>query len=173
MEFIRFSEVCQVKLSGYKVKTDSKGNAYFDEFKIEMGPEALYTFQYVITVNSYTQILSEEFEVYAISKINVLEGQNANPLLDFVVMNQPLQNQPIVIVKDYEGKPMAGKKVIAFSWVQPTLNPRVGKLNSPSNDKVFVLKNTISEVSDENGIARFTDLTITGTSESIAYIHFY
>jgi hypothetical protein len=38
---------------------------------------------------------------------------------------------------------------------------------------MVILKNFISEPSDENGIARFTKLTSIATMESLAYIHFY
>lgn len=48
-----------------------------------------------------------------------------------------------------------------------------GNKNSPSNKKFLSLENVVSEPSDSEGIARFTNLTITGSLELIAYIHFY
>lgn len=173
MEYIRFFEACKVVLSGHIQQTDAKGNAYFDNFKIERGPQALYTLQYVIQVNNYTQLLSETFDVYARSSINIIESRNAGSLLYYANMSQPLEKQPEVKLYDFYSNPVVGRRVVAFSWVQSTISTTVGDKNSASNNKMFILKNFISEPSDKEGIARFRNLTVSGTSESIAFLHFY
>ena len=61
LDYIRFHEICKPVLSGNTDVTDSKGNAYFRNFTIESGPEALYTFQYLVKVDSFKTVTSEEF----------------------------------------------------------------------------------------------------------------
>ena len=78
----------------------------------------------------------------------------------------------MVKIKDFYGKPIKDKKVIAFSWVESSFDS-TGDRNSPSNKKYLSLENVVSEPSDDQGIAKFTNLTITGSPELIAYIHFY
>jgi hypothetical protein len=173
MEYIRFFDVCRVVLSGHIQQTDGKGNAYFDNFKIERGPQALYTLQYIIQVNNYTELLSETFNVYARSSINILESRNAGSLLFYADMNKPLENQPEVRLIDFYGEPVVGRKVVAFSWIQPTISTLGGHKNSASNNKMFILKDFISEPSDKEGIAKFKSLTVIATAESIAFLHFY
>ena len=173
MEFIRFSEICRVVLSGDSETTDDKGNANFKNFKIERGPEALYTLQYNIKINDYTYIYSETFSTYASSKINLLESLSSTSLLSREDLNKPLSNQPQIRITDVTGALLKDKRVIAFTWIQSTFQAFGGEKNSPSYSKIFVLKNSISEPSDSNGIAKFKDLTIIGTSDAIAFIHFY
>lgn len=88
-------------------------------------------------------------------------------------MFKPLRNQPQIKISDVNLAPIKNKRVIAFTWIQPNFKAFGGEKNSPSYSKIFMMKNFISEPSDENGIARFKDLTLVGTAEPIAYIHFY
>ena len=80
-------------------------------------------------------------------------------------INEPLSIQPEVKIKDFNGNPMVNKTVIAFSWVDVYIGSGLGYKNSPSNRKFFALKNVVSQPSDEDGIARFTNLTILGSNE--------
>ena len=173
MEFIRFSEIWKVVLSGNSELTDEKGNANFINFKIERGPEALYTLQYYIKINDYTYIYSETFSVYASSRINVLESLSSTSLLNRAKLGKPLSIQPQIKITDVNNNPLKNKRLIAFTWVQPTFQPFGGEKNSPSYNKIFGMQNFISEPSNDNGIARFKDLTLIGSAESISYIHFY
>lgn len=160
-------------LTGNSEVTDSKGNAYFADFKIERGPEAYYTFQFTASKNGYDVIVSEEFSVYVSSNIYQLESLNTFPLLSEFNISKPLKVQPIVKVKDIQGNPISGKRIVAFSWVDAYFSDSLGYRNSPSNLKFMVLENFISEPSNSEGIARFTNLTINGGIEILAYIHFY
>ena len=173
LDYIRFHEVCKVELSGNMDITDAKGNAYFKDFKITRGPEALYTFQYLIKVDDFTNVTSESFTTYVISQVFELESLNTLSLREPYTFGKPLKTQPRVKVKNSSGMPIKGKRVIAFSWVEPSFDTKFGFKNSPSNRKYLSLQNIISEPSDENGIASFNNLTITGTVELLAYIHFY
>lgn len=173
LDYIRFHEVWKVVLLGNFEKTDEKGNAYFKHFLVERGPEALYTLRYKIQVNDFTEVLSDTFEFYATSEVNELESLNDNSLLTYEFLNKPLLKQPIVKIIDINGNPIVGKRVIAFSWVEPDFNSFGGAKNSPSYYKMFILENFVSEPSDNKGIAKFKNLTIIGSVENIAYMHFY
>ena len=78
---------------------------------------------------------------------------------------EPLSPQPIVKITDKDGNPMVNKQVIAFSWVEPLFGEDYGNNFSPSNLKYLSLENIISEPSNKDGIAKFTNLTIVGTLE--------
>lgn len=75
-------------------------------------------------------------------------------------------------IRDINNKPMAGKRVIAYSFVDVDFEGE-GYKTSPSNLKLFILENYVSELSDENGIAKFTNLTILGSNDILGYIMFY
>ena len=88
--------------------------------------------------------------------------------------NTPLPIQPIVRLTDSQSKPIQGRRVVAFNWIDPTfLESVVNFKNSPSHLKFLTLENFISEPSDENGIAKFTSLKVTGSNDIMGYIHFY
>ena len=59
LDYIRFEEVCRVQLFENEDVTDRKGNAYFRNFMVERGPEAYYTFRYMVDINEYDSIYSE------------------------------------------------------------------------------------------------------------------
>jgi hypothetical protein len=98
---------------------------------------------------------------------------NTFPLSSDYNISQPLNIQPEVKVKDINGDPISGRRIIAFSWVDAYFDVPYSSKYSPSNLKFLVLENYISEPSDSQGIARFTNLTIKGGIEIAAYIHFY
>ena len=173
MDYIRFHEVCKVVLSGNTETTDSKGNAYFKSLKIERGPEALYTFQYSTKIDEYTEIFSESFTSYVSSQIYELESLNTLPILESFVLGEPLKVQPSVRISDISGKGIQGKRALAYTWVDPFFSATKTYKNSPSNLKYLTLENYISEPSDENGIAKFNQLTITGSNGILGYIHLY
>ena len=173
MDYIRFHEVCKVVLSGNTETTDSKGNAYFKSLKIERGPEALYTFQYSTKIDEYTEIFSESFTSYVSSHIYELESLNTLPTLESFVLDEPLKVQPSVRITDEKGNPIQGKRVLAFSWIEPVFSNSKSFTSSPSNLKYLTLENYISEPSDENGISTFKDLKIVGSNGMLAYIHLY
>jgi hypothetical protein len=124
-------------------------------------------------MDEFTTIQSEVFNTYVSSQIFELESLNSLSLLDPIELNKPLKVQPQVKIKDSQGKPIKGKRIIAYSWVDPYFVDEIQYKNSPSNLKFFILKNTISEPSDSNGIAVFKDLTVLGSNDVIGYIHFY
>lgn len=173
LDYIRFHEICKPVLSGHKEKSDEKGTVYFQNFMVERGPQAAYTLRYRIEINDFTEILSDTFEFYASSEITELESLNGNSLLNYEKLNQPLDPQPQVRITDVNGLPIKGKRVLAFSWVEPIFYTFMGERNSPSNGKYFEFENYISELSDDNGVARFTNLIVVGSAENLAYIHFY
>jgi hypothetical protein len=140
LEYIRFHDICQVILSGNAETTDSKGNAYFKSFKIERGPEAYYTFQYVTVIDEYTKVESETFRSYIQSKIFQIESLNTITILNPYSKGAPLKVQPEVVVKDFQGNPIKGVRVLAFSWVDPFFAKERDYKNSPSNLKFLTIR---------------------------------
>jgi 5-hydroxyisourate hydrolase-like protein (transthyretin family) len=47
LDYFRFTDVCEIILSGNVKKTDSNGFAKFDEFLVEKGPIGTYSFKFV------------------------------------------------------------------------------------------------------------------------------
>ena len=173
LNYIRFHEVCKPILSGNVEKTDGKGKASFQNFMIQRGPEASYTLKYKVKINKYIDLLSDSFEFYAASEVNEIESLNDSPYISYEFLNKPLSIQPSVKLLDINGAPIVNKTIIAFSWVEPRFINFEGMKNSPTNNKYYELENYLSEPSDENGVANFTSLTIIGSAERLAYIHFY
>lgn len=171
-DYIRYHEVCKVRLEGNVATTDGSGNAQFNNFRIASGPEGYYTFQYSAKAEGYDEVFSEEFSTYIFSEVYSLESLNTLSLMDKFKLNEPLRVQPEVRILDVNNNPIAGKRVVAFSFVDVDFEGQ-GYRNSPSNLNLFLLENYVSEMSDENGIAKFTNLTIVGSNEIIGYIHFY
>ena len=74
-------------------------------------------------------------------------------------------------ITDYFNKPIADKYVIAVSWP----DPRLDSMNeAPFIDaiKFAYLKGDVSEDSDLNGIARFKNLTVIGSSYNYTFVYF-
>lgn len=170
---MRFHEACKVVLSGNIDKTDRSGHALFDDLKIERGPEGFYTFEYSIMIEDGKTISSERFSSFIRSDIFSMESMNNMPP-DAGDLNVPFSTQPVVRLRDSEGNPLKGRTVVAFNWIDPTFLDSVKEYkNSPSHLKYLTLENFVSSPSDENGLARFDSLTVTGSNELLGYIHFY
>ena len=69
------------------------------------------------------------------------------------------------------GEPVAGKKVIAFTWPEPHFHGLVTVTNI-NGHKLAWLDNDVSEESDADGYATFTNLTIKGSNSRFVYIFF-
>ena len=163
-----------VHLSGDQVETDTTGSAVFSKFRVERGPEAFYTFQYSVVVNEDTTIVSETFSSFMRSEIYSLESLNTFPLSMEFEFGRALPVQPEVKLMDSKGEPIKGRRIIAFSWIDPSfIKASIYYKQSPSHYKFITFENYVSEPSDDNGIARFTSLTITGSNDILAYLHFY
>ena len=102
-----------------------------------------------------------------------LESLNSYDPFGEYYPNVPLKVQPEVQITDFYNRPIQGKRIIAFSWVEPNFEAEVGYKYTPSNKKYLTFKNSMSELSDKDGIARFKNLTVIGKIDSTAYIHFY
>lgn len=72
---------------------------------------------------------------------------------------------------DINGNIIKGKRVTAFSWPEPRLSGKASEYLLIAEDLAW-LSGDVSELSDENGIARFTNLRVIGSSENHLYIHF-
>jgi hypothetical protein len=57
-----------------------------------------------------------------------------------------------------------------FSWVEPNFGTTKGVAIAMTAYKYFVLQNDVSSESDINGTIKFTDLTVLGSKELVAYL---
>ncbi len=102
-------------------------------------------------------------------------------------IGQPLEIQPEIQLFGDRGKPIAGVRVSAFAWDYPSFEYRdkIGLVDSNKmpyywrgrvpfpGARVAALSGATSEPSDSSGVARFTDLAITGTTHDSVYLMFY
>ena len=174
LEYIRFHDVCSVTLKGHVETTDEKGNAYFKRFQIERGPEALYSLQYSVEIDKYTTVTSEIFNSYLSSKIYKLDSLNTYSLLnDNHFIDIPFRAQPQIKITDVKGQPIVGKRVMAFTWVDQLFDLNLADTSMAHNLKFMTMENILSEPSNEEGIAIFNNLSMKGSNNLVAYIHFY
>jgi len=57
-----------------------------------------------------------------------------------------------------------------FSWIEPQFGTTVGVSQTMSAKKFFALENDVSVESDINGTITFTNLTIVGAADQVAYL---
>ena len=88
----------------------------------------------------------------------------------YASIGSPLTIQPEIRITDLDGKTLEGKYAIAYSWIEPDHGKTTGSQTLISASKYFTMENTISMVSDDDGIATFKNLTITGSYGLMAYI---
>jgi len=70
-----------------------------------------------------------------------------------------------------EGNPIANKYVIAFTWPEPHFSGEAIANNIEAH-KMAWLEGDVSEPSDADGIAIFTDLKIMGSNSKFVYMFF-
>ena len=73
---------------------------------------------------------------------------------------RPLSLMPTVYVHDSEGKPLPGKRVVAFSWPEPIFEPKIATNALIDAIKYAYFENAISPPTDNNGITSFERLTV-------------
>ena len=98
-------------------------------------------------------------------------------------VGEPLSRQPVIQIFGGNGNPVKGATVTAFAWHSPYYrydHYESGKLTAFSKAAIpfaghrfATFANAISVPSNEEGLARFANLTITGTSDAVVYLHFY
>ena len=69
------------------------------------------------------------FNSFISSHIYQLNSINTFSLLDSNSVNEPFRVQPQVLIKDSNGNPIIGKKVVAFTWVDPYFGEEVNYSN--------------------------------------------
>ena len=81
-----------------------------------------------------------------------------------------LTTQPSVKLLDIDGNPVSGKVAVAVSWVEPRFGDTEGLNTFITAHKQFHFSGDVSDVSDKYGVATFTDLTVIGALDKVAYI---
>jgi hypothetical protein len=181
----RFLEPCKVLIKENSNTTDRAGVISFDKLEID-GPAGDYTIRFHAkdTQVSITETVSMINTVVALAVVNrpVFNSFVPDELPSFEI-NEALSIQPVLQIFGEKGKPLEGAKVIAFAWHSPYYNYNhynngkmtpfeKGAVPFPGN-RFASFANAISEPSNDEGIAVFTNLTITGTTDTIVYLHFY
>lgn len=118
-------------------------------------PQATYTLSFaspsapgVSSLQSRAFIHSSVARIYSIGPPPPLEQK----------IGAYFAQQPIVKVVDLSGKPVAGRSVIAFSWPESSFSG--GSSAYMDINKYTYLSGDTSLPSDDNGIARFTNLAV-------------
>lgn len=133
------------------------------------GPEGLYTFQ--IVAKNDEEIESETLDIYIKSNVAEISPLNMIPVTpDYLKLNVAISPQPEVKIVDFEGKPVVGKIAIAFSYIEPLYGSTEGVTHMMSARKYFTMAGVLSQPSNDEGVAKFTDLTVTGSTGASAYI---
>lgn len=57
-----------------------------------------------------------------------------------------------------------------FSWIEPRYGTTTGVSSLITARKYFILSNDVSSESDINGTITFTNLTVIGSAEFVAYL---
>lgn len=103
----------------YFETTDSFGQVNFDSFKIVRGSEGLYSFK-LVTI-SEERLESDAFEIYMstpVSEVVPLNDMMPSGLKN-IQIGKPLSTQPWVKILGMDGRPVKGKRAVAFSWIEP------------------------------------------------------
>ncbi len=88
-----------------------------------------------------------------------------------IKVGEPLPIQPRILLQDVYGNPVANKTVVAFSWPEPRMSGTPSDFLVADN-KFAWLSGDESEPSDVNGIARFKNLQVVGSTTNNLYIFF-
>jgi hypothetical protein len=150
--------------------TDGLGLASFTNFGFLRGPPGLWTLSFksgLASTTAQVSIVSIVFDMVLSSSTGTV-----NPPPDSFKPGVPLSTQPVVQLFSKYRTPVAGRRVLAFASQSPYLRAVV----DPSVDveghdlqgqRFATLANFESLPSDENGLARFDNLTILGSTRYV------
>lgn len=155
-------------MEGYTGITDNFGTYNFNDFIVTWGPEGLYAFQVYTTTGAY--VYSEIFYIFLITQVSSL--QVLNDYKGNFTVGTPFSTQPSVWILDFNGKEVPGKYAVMFSWIEPRYGDSTGVPGMIDGRKHFVLSGDVSEISNINGTATFSNLTVIGATFELAYLLF-
>ena len=187
LESLRYAQTCATNITYHTNSTDRAGVVNFDQLTLD-GPPGDYTvkFQAVNTTVSVSKSIKMVPIVRSINAMNRFaynDGTNIPEHLPSFETGVAVPRQPLIQVLGDQGKPLPGAVVTAFAWHSPFYEYSQypgGKLE-PNNKgavpfpghRMATLTGAVSMPSSEEGVASFSNLTVTGTTSDIVYLHFY
>ena len=91
------------------------------------------------------------------TKVGSIEILNDKDFLEFLTVGDTIAFQPKVKINDFDGNPLEGKQAILFSWVEPKYGAVEGTNAFLTNHKYCDIENGVSEESNSDGIAEFSN----------------
>lgn len=125
---------------------------------LNRGPEGAYQIGFG-TEETYTSNPSWIFfssNVYQMEMLNKADFEASLP----INAGEIFPIQPRIKLTYSDGSPIKGKSVVAFSWPEPEYHPDKGTNAFADAIKFAFMNNSISQPSDKNGIANFSNLTV-------------
>lgn len=167
VEARRLETVCKYELSeSSKGVTDQMGIAVLVNFSIS-GPGGLYTLKPqaagVDARQDSAMLMSTPVASIEVVNDSLAELPNV-PAPRTIKVGEAFAWQPRLLVRDMQGLPVPGRKIVAFANPDPTWPMTGANAKTPDynrrGQKVVELSCPDSELSDVNGIARFTCLGV-------------
>ena len=173
--------MCAIEGINLNADTDEDGIATMNDIEFKRAPQATYTLNFAVR-NNGSLFKSADYSFFLQSIVSSMNVTNSPPF-SYDLTVDPLSDenvfttQPEVIAKDISGNPVVGKKIVAFSWPEPTFLSYGSNYNIEGNifcfgnclfrmsfnylaQKFAWLEGAVSEPSDENGVAKFTNLRV-------------
>lgn len=182
LEGAMIEDPCTPELTSNSNITDDTGLASFPKLAITSGPPATYTLAF--SAGDGTEASGSIQLGSPVGSVLPLNSGGGVVLS----IGELITPQPQVKVVSPEGLPLAGRTVVAFSsqvfniyrGASITQNT-FGGADFSTNGKVayyargqnFALLRGTRAVTDNDGVARFTNLTVTGASSRFVYLNFY
>ena len=165
-EFIRNLGPCSITLNGSITKTNDFGIARFTNLTFAKGPEGMYF--YIYQVENFFD--SEPKEILVSPSIFDLKMQSSSPKI--AKIHSPLNPKPILQIFDRYGKPIQNRIIDAISWPYGDYEQPFPQLFDPDPDKFALFSGARSNISNNNGICTFNNLTIIASTHLSVYIIF-
>ena len=173
LEHLRLAEVCTPRLAAASGSSSDLGLVSLSQLGLASGPPGAWTLSFRTLPAPGVSPVSHNYTMAAASVVFDMFLQAPAP--DHFVPGQPLSVQPTLVLYDQYGNTVTGRRVVAFVAQSPYLSDDTDEMErqSPQGQRFGTLLNEWSLPSDDNGVAVFDGLTVTGTSSPFVYLAFY
>ena len=170
---------CTPKLEGEVVATDETGTATFDSLAIRSGPAANYLLRFDGGNGQFVDSL-----ISVAPRVATIVPQDPQVGVSmYIEPGVPFDKQPSVLLLGWDKKPVPNAVVTVFAsenlnyfkdFEEDKTSRSAGTtLHHPRGQNYALLSGDVSLPSDENGIAVFTNVTLTASSSKYLYLMFY
>ena len=170
---------CTPKLEGGVVATDETGTATFDSLAIRSGPAANYLLRFDGGNGQFVDAATT-----VAPRVATIEPQDPQVGVSmYIEPGVPFDKQPSVLLLGWDNKPVPNAVVTIFAsenlnYFQEFSEDKISRsagtsLHHPRGQNYALLSSDVSLPSDENGIAVFTNVTLTASSSPYLYLMFY